>query len=78
MLHVLYPVEFLHPQRVNTLVHAYCGRSASTGGNRIPRRILLQLNILVIHLLDVFLDLIVGRRRAPACFSLAYTASNHI
>ena len=57
MFDILHPVELLHPQRVNRLIHAHRARGATTRRNRIPRRILLQLNILMV-LHNVFHDLI--------------------
>ena len=78
MLHILDPVKLLHAQCVNTLVDADGGRGASAGGNCISRRILLQLNILVVHLLDVLLDLVVCRRRAAACLRLTWATSDNI
>ena len=80
MLHVLHPVELLHAQRINALVDTDSGRGSSTGGNCVPRRILLQLNILVIYLLDVLLDLVISCSATWASTSLCLrcTTTNHI
>ena len=57
MFDVLHPVELLHPQRVDRLIHADRARGATTRRDGIPRRILLQLNILMV-LHYVFHDLV--------------------
>ena len=61
--HILNPIKFVHSECVDTLVDTCHRGGSTTGGDRVTRRIRLQMDVLVV-LDDILLDIVFSLRTA--------------